>query len=378
MSTQTRYYGSGNTGAGVPTLANIASNLINLLDSCLFGSGFGSVTLTSLTNSGTTATATVSGGHGFLNMQVVTVSGANESQYNGTFRITYISGTQFSYVMAGTPSGSATGTVTALLPAVGGWQKAYSGTGKAVYKSVDVSASGRMFRVDDSGTTSARVIGYESMSDVDAGTNPFPTTAQLSGGGYFLKSSAATTRAWWLVADPKCVWFSVSYDGTGWHTYGFGDFKSLYAGDTYNAFVLCAPGGALANSPNAAAMSAGASDTLYSARAGSLVAGSVRTPKLGIGGFSGHGTTAAQPNYAYPSPAGVDVLVSQSPIMICEYQSEVRGLLYGMRQVLNKYGASATAGEVRIGVPGFADGMIVMRETSPNAACLGFDLGDWS
>lgn len=378
MGTQTRYYSSTNAGAGIPTLANNFSDLINLLDKLLFGTDIGLVTLTSATSSGTTATVTVSGGHGFLNKQVVSVAGANESQYNGTFRITYISGTQFSYTMSGAASSPATGTLTASLPAVGGWAKAYSGTGKAIYKSNDVSASGRFFRVDDTGTTSARVVGYETASDVDTGTNPFPTTAQLSGGGYFLKSNSATQRAWWLVADPKCVWLSTSYDGTGWHTYGFGDYKSFYAGDVYNAFLACAPGGALANSPNLAAMSAGASDTLYSARAGSMAVGSVRTPKLGIGGFSGHGTTAAQPNFSYPMPSGADVLVSQAPIMICEYQAEARGLLYGMRQILNKYGPSATAGEVRVGVPGFSDGLLLLRETSPNAACVGFDLGDWS
>ena len=119
MGTLARYYSSLNTGSGVPTLDNTASKLTSLFSACLYGSGFGSVTLTSLTNSGTTATATVSGGHGFLNKQVIEIAGQLPSAYNGTFRIDFISSTQFSYTMASDPGGSATGTITAKLPAVG-------------------------------------------------------------------------------------------------------------------------------------------------------------------------------------------------------------------------------------------------------------------
>lgn len=375
MGTYTRYYGSGNTGIGVPTLANNAADLTNLLAACLYGSGFGSVTLTTLTRSGTTATATVSGGHGFLNKQVVEVAGANEAEYNGTFRITVSSSTVFTYVMSADPGGSGTGTITAKLPAVGGWQALYSGTGKLALNSADVSASGRVFRIDDTGTTTARLVGYESMTDVDTGTNPFPTTAQISGGGYLLKSSAATTRSWWVVADPKCCWLATSYDGAGWHIYGFGDFKSLYAGDTYNAFVTCANSASLSGSPCMSYVYGSTFDKLYAARNRIFAAGSILAPKRAIGNYSGAGTN---PNYAYPSPTGVDVLINQAQIIIEESSSDIRGLLYGARQVLNSYGTSATPGQVLIGVPGFDEGVVILRETSPLQGCLAFDLSDWS
>lgn len=377
MGTATRYYGSGNTGSGVPTLANNSSDLTNLLAACLYGAGFGSVTLTSVTNSGTTATATVSGGHGFLNKQVVTVTGAAETEYNGTFRITYISSTQFSYVMSGTPSGSGTGTITAKLPAVGGWQALYSGTGKLSLNSTDLTASGRVFRIDDTGTTYARIVGYESMTDVDTGSNAFPTGAQISGGGYLHKSSSATTREWWLVADPKCVWLSVKADGTYWHLYGFGDFQSLYSGDTYNSFVMCANGASMANSAYAAYMNQSTSAVFYAARNGALSAGAVKTPMLGIGLASGYAGAGVSPNFAYPSPTGVNVIMNQGKVILAEYQSEIRGLAHGIRQVLNNFQGSVVPGEVRVGLTGFDDGVIFMKETNPLTACFGFDLGDW-
>jgi hypothetical protein len=378
MGTATRYYGSGNTGSGVPTLANEAGDLTDLIDACLIGSGFGQVTLTALTNTSTTATATVSGGHGFLNKQVVTVSGANETEYNGTFRITVTSATEFTYVMSSAPSGSGTGTIVAILPAVGGWQKLYSGTNKNIYNSTDVSSSGLLFRIDDTGTTSARIVGYESATGVDNDlTNPFPTAAQISGGGYFLKSSSATTRSWWLVADPKCVWFATSYDGSAWHIYGFGDFASLYAGDVYNAFVMCANGTSVANSAYATYFYGASFDQFYVARNNASNVGGVRTPKRGMGGYSGYGATSFLPNYTYPSPTGVDLLLSQSPIIIEEYQSDPRGTLFGMVLILNKYSSSATAGEVRVGVSGYDDGLIILRESHPVQGCLAFDLADW-
>lgn len=379
MGTATRYYGSGNTGSGVPTLANNAGDLTNLIDACLIGAGFGQVTLTTLTNVSTTATATVSGGHGFLNKQVVTIAGANETEYNGTFRITVTSSTTFTYVMASAPSGSGTGTITAILPAVGGWQKLYSGTNKNIYNSTAVEASGLLFRIDDTGTTNARIVGYESATGVDSDlTNPFPTAAQISGGGYFLKSSAATPRSWWLVADQKCCWFSTSYDGTGWHIYGFGDFKSLFAGDVYNGFVNCAYGALLANPPGTCYCYASTFEYLYVTRnyAGNI--GAVRTPKRGLGFYSGINGPSGGLYYAYPSPAGVDLLISGAPFLIEIPNGEIRGSLYGLRQILNNYSSTATPGEIRTGVSGYDDGLLVFRESNPNQGCLAIDLGDWS
>lgn len=71
------------------------------------------VTLASLTQSAGTATATVTAGHGLTNLQLVTIAGANQAGYNGTFTATVTSSTVFTFpVDSGTVS-PATGTVTA-------------------------------------------------------------------------------------------------------------------------------------------------------------------------------------------------------------------------------------------------------------------------
>jgi fibronectin type 3 domain-containing protein len=65
---------------------------------------------TSLVRNGTSVTATRAG-HGFSVGQMVTISGAAQTDYNGTFAITAITGDTFSYTISGTPVSPATGSV---------------------------------------------------------------------------------------------------------------------------------------------------------------------------------------------------------------------------------------------------------------------------
>lgn len=72
-----------------------------------------SISITSLTRSGTTATATTASDHSMATGQQVTIAGANETEYNGTFTITVIAADKFEYTLTGSPSTPATGTITA-------------------------------------------------------------------------------------------------------------------------------------------------------------------------------------------------------------------------------------------------------------------------
>lgn len=63
--------------------------------------------ITALVSSGTTCTATTAEAHGYSIGETITVSGALESDYNGTFTITDVaSSTSFEYTAGGTPSAS--------------------------------------------------------------------------------------------------------------------------------------------------------------------------------------------------------------------------------------------------------------------------------
>lgn len=131
-----------------------------------------------------------------------------------------------------------------------GWTRTYSGTNKAVYR----PASGNQYylRVDDTGTTSARVRGYETVSDVDTGTGPFPTDAQISGGLYHHKASGATTVPWVMVANGSAFWFWCDYsnDSTAGQVMFFGDLTNkTYSSDAYHT-LLAANASATATSTN--------------------------------------------------------------------------------------------------------------------------------
>lgn len=73
-----------------------------------------SISVSSLTNSGLTATAVIASDQSLFAGLEVTIAGANESPYNGTFEILEVlSENSFSYTMASNPGGPATGTITA-------------------------------------------------------------------------------------------------------------------------------------------------------------------------------------------------------------------------------------------------------------------------
>jgi type IV pilus assembly protein PilY1 len=80
--------------------------------------------VTSISRMGTTATVNLPG-HGFTNLQGVTISGATQAAYNGTFTITKIDNNSFSYnVVEGpvSPAGSGTvkvGSITRNIEAIG-------------------------------------------------------------------------------------------------------------------------------------------------------------------------------------------------------------------------------------------------------------------
>lgn len=68
--------------------------------------------ITSITRSGDTATVTSTAVHGLITNDYVTIAGANETDYNGKYQITYVDTTTFTYAVSNTPTTPATGTLT--------------------------------------------------------------------------------------------------------------------------------------------------------------------------------------------------------------------------------------------------------------------------
>ncbi len=305
-----RYY-SGMTGA--PTLSGTVGALITLLDACL-KDGFNVKAPTGATQTSGTATLSFSTSHGYAPGDVIALSGANESAWNDEFLVLTTTTNSLTFAIGAGTTSPATGTLSCKIAPLG-WTKPFSGTNKGAYlpkaqyvqcylrvlddSTVPTSASGRW----------AKVRGYESMSDVDTGTGPFPTVAQAANALSILKSSTSDSvaRNWWLVGDG-----GIFYLGTGWNPayttsysgYSFGDPASLRSGDAYSALLSADQAGSdtipvypgAANFFSTLGAYNGTQGGKYIARpygqfgsavAAGFIGDNAVSPTMGTGGFSG-------------------------------------------------------------------------------------------
>ena len=280
-STDIKFYVHTNTNA--PQLTNNFGCMIDLLDACLVN-GFGSQTVSTLTASGTTATATFGSAHNFMQYQVINIAGATQTEYNGEHRIlTVPNANTITFELAAVPSvTTATGTISCSLPSLG-WLKPFSGTGKAAYRSANTLLASRPYLrvVDalDAAYTStyakyAKVGIVEDMTDIDTllgvqapydSANPdnnwvgtgsgtsgvngwarwyYAASASVSGGLINSQTPAAGNRQWVLVGNsdyfyilPTTMVPSATVNTQHASAYGFGAFKSLLNVDNSCTFL---------------------------------------------------------------------------------------------------------------------------------------------
>lgn len=301
--------------AGAPTLNNAAGSLINVLDACLIN-GYNLKSVTSITVSGGLATATVSA-HGFRDQQIVLVEGATPPALNGRKRVTVTGSNTLTFDATGVPDGSATGSIT-IKAAPLGWEKRYAGTNKAVYARTAPEATAMVLRIDDTGSgaaaaTYARAVMYESMVDVDTGTNPTPTVAQIAAGQYWSKGpNSATAKPWMLIGDDRFFYFftesfsvSQSYASrNGYLQHAFGDIVSYRASDAYHCLI----GGSFSTSPQLSLINSGynlnsavvTNNSSLIARMSNQITRAVDFAPLTF--FGSSATTFGGGGPAYPSP----------------------------------------------------------------------------
>lgn len=230
MSTTVKHFLS--THGAMPALSGQAGALKAVLKASMVD-GAGAQTVTISVTSGV-ATVTFPTAHGMAAPAVLLVAGATPAALNGEQLIAAApSSTTLTYATTAV-DGAATGSITARL-APAGWSEIFTGTSLSALKPVALEASGCVFRLDDTGTTTARVVGYEQMSAVSSGLNAFPTEAQVSGGLYWGKSATAnsTARPWALFADGQSFLFWARTNTYGGALFGFGDLVGLQSGDAW-------------------------------------------------------------------------------------------------------------------------------------------------
>ena len=279
-STDIKFYVHTNTNA--PQLQNAYGCMIDVLDACLVN-GFGSQTVSTLTASGTTVTATFGSAHNFMQYQVIKITGAAQAEYNGEHRIlTVPTASTLTFELATAPSATtATGTIVCSLPPLD-WEKPFSSAGKAAYRSSNTLLASRPYlrvvdELDPAYTATyakyAKVGIVEDMTDIDTmlgvqapydSANPnknwvgtgsgntayngwarwYYTRAQaagVSGDQYDYSTPSNGNRVWMLIGNRDFFYIlpAVTPSDSNQLLYGFGSFKSLISNDNANNFLAC-------------------------------------------------------------------------------------------------------------------------------------------
>ena len=309
---------------GSPVNSNAAGAVIGILDACLVN-GYGSQAAT-LARVGQTVNVTVPVAHGLKSDTFVTIAGANQSEYNGEFKITVTGSNSYTYQCTGTPVTPATGTITAKISSAG-WTKPFTGTNLAAYKQ-GMGSNGMYLRVADTTTAFARCKSFETMTDVSNGSGDFPTELQATGGLYIGKNASSAVQPWVVIASEKWFFYFAGHEANSPSFYQplfFGDIISNKSGDAFNT-ALIAQTSASYGSTDFQSVTPSLSNLSghYLARAhtqigSSIPAGKTTNTALSNGGISQMGSSGV----AYPSI--FDGALHLAPVSMTEYNVGFRG-----------------------------------------------------
>ena len=218
-----------------------------------------------------------------------------------------------------------------------GWSKPFTAANQAAFRQ-GAGSHGFYMHLDASPLWHDKVRGYESMTAIDAGTNPFPTVAQRSD---FIaarsSSSDASGHAWLVAADARRFFLWMNYHGSLAQglasimyqpAFFFGDLESPNSADVFNTLIS----GGISNATNTylGYASHGATNADYMPRNFAGAVGSVavmKTTHLPFQGTSYIGAMANAP--AYPDPVTGGLLLS--PIEVFDVSGVIsRGVLPGI------------------------------------------------
>ncbi|AXQ27585.1 hypothetical protein D0B54_02365 [Solimonas sp. K1W22B-7] len=313
------------TDNNAPLLTGESGTLVNVLKKCLVD-GYGAVNISGMTRAGNIVTVTTSTAHGLQDYATIQVSGADQADYNGKFRVASVPGsTTLTFnIGAATPISPATGTM-AVRRAPLGWTEAYTGTNKSCFR-MPLGSNQHYLDVDDNNVDSSRaaaVRGYRAMTGVGTGTEPFPTAVQAAT-CYWRKSNASgsSPRAWAIFADDHCFYLAIF-----WHASftdaaeltGFGQDVSWNGADAFMtrlSYASTIPGGSGAHGNAGSSMHQRYVNAPFSYLA-SDIGGTPNSPQVGT--WESFGTSAFyQESYSNaPVPGSITGEQIICPVFAC-------------------------------------------------------------
>ncbi|AXQ22570.1 hypothetical protein BEN71_11015 [Acinetobacter wuhouensis] len=172
--TNIRFY--SNTNNSAPQIENRFGCVLDVLDACLVH-GLNLGTISTLTAIGTVVTAVFSSNHNLRKRQIIRITGAEQNEFNGDHKVLTIPSNNTATFQLQSPPlvTTATGLISSSLPPLG-WEKSFSGVGKAAYRSTNVLLSSRPYlrvvdALDPNWTPSyakfAKVGLIETMNNID-------------------------------------------------------------------------------------------------------------------------------------------------------------------------------------------------------------------
>lgn len=420
MPSPVKYFHSNMQGA--PQLTNAWGDMVAVLDACLV-TGFNTKTVTSLTSAAGIATAGIAAGHLFEVGQVISVNGASQSEYNGEVRVLSVTTNALTYPITGTPVSPATGTISAKAAPLG-FEIAFTGTNKRVYRSANPQSNKPYLRVDNSldpaYTTTyakkAKVTMAEGMSGIDTFVGaraPFdaalPTKNEVgtgSGGSvvdgwhkwYYARNTGGSgdstapevfDRNWVLVGDDRGFYLfnelGLGYRGRG--GYCFTDFESFRQGDAFNS-LMCATDANVGANSAPAGLYTDASNWFPKSmeftgkvlmRDHTQVGGNQRVGFVSLNTNNTALVSGYDGNIPWPNPADYGLILH--PIYLNQEGSKgLRGKLPGIMWVHNVQPlADMVVVDNVVGYPGRKFLIVKMAyASSGNVACMALDItGPW-
>lgn len=240
---------------GAPQIKGVNGLVNAMLYACLCN-GFNTQSVSSATASGGVATFNFATAPGFNGKDTVFIEGASNAAVNGKWRVLSAASNQVLVSIPGLADGALGGTILMKFAPLG-WTRAFSGTNLGAYKMGGTATHKRFIRISDGSLTSSYLYwrGYENMTAISTGTNPFPTTSEVSGNGVggYLANDATANAPWIIVGTPRAFYLCIE---AYWYNYtdvppvwkagivgnpmslAFGEMADIQkVGDTYATYI---------------------------------------------------------------------------------------------------------------------------------------------
>lgn len=215
--TSVRTFSSSDVGAPQLGASPVKGELMAVLKACLV-TGYNATPVSTVSCSGNILTLTCANGHGLKKDHIIDISGASVAAFNGEFRVQSCTATTLNVYVPGASLPSTSGGTMSVKQASAGWSAPFENASTLVLKAARPvgSALDAFFRLSHAASNNSVMIrGFESMTDVDSGTDPFPTLSQRPTGAFISRS--ASGRFWYVFATNGLVLINTCPAVTGSH-----------------------------------------------------------------------------------------------------------------------------------------------------------------